>query len=437
MKIQSQEELSKMINCDGEEIQKNNKVDEHSNSLFAIQEDEDGLSFQEKFYNFHGDEVQNNEKNNEYNHNPLLAMEADENDFSFVQKLYNFHVHSPLVRFIEHTLGYLIFLMIFSYVAMCEITTTNPGVWESVVIITVIDYFFAELYQIIHVDGSASAKVRLEGYFWDVWNLFDCLCIIVFIIAVSLRSFESTMDVGQLFYALDVSLWWLRLLQIMYAHPTTGPYVVMIREMLSDMFSFLVILLIFILSYGVAWHAILKPGQADPQMLVQSIFKPFFNIYGEYFLNEPEDDTKTWFGTEKRNKYAEPIAFLYMAIYLLIANVLLLNLLIAIFGNTFENVMTSASLIWKFHRFSLIMEYAEHRTFLCPPFSLLAHIAFFVHWTLSMCVKCVPPPKIRYGFQPPQALGKTQRKKFHEMENTCSIQVMRRRKDGVTATGLD
>ena len=71
------------------------------------------------------------------------------------------------------------------------------------------------------------------------------------------------------------------------------------------------------------------------QGVLQTVFRPYFHIHGEYFLNDPEEN-KTRFGTKKINDYAEPIAFLYLAAYLLVANVLLLNLLIAVFGKTYE-----------------------------------------------------------------------------------------------------
>ena len=356
----------------------------------------------------------------------LDAAEDDDGTLPFYQKFYNFHVHSPLVKFIEHTIGYIAFLMLFSFVAMCEIKSTTPGVWESIVIATTFGYFVSELYQLVHVDGSVSGLARLRSYLWDFWNLFDLLCIVVFVVAVKLRCFESTMEMGQLFYAVDLSLWWVRLIQIMYAHPTTGPYVVMIGEMLSDMFSFLIILFIFLLSYGIAFTAILQPGApSGVRMLVQPLFKPYFNIYGEYFIDAPEDG-KTWFGTKKTNDYAEPIAFVYLAVYLLIANVLLLNLLIAIFGNTFGKVMDSASTIWKFQRYSLIVEYAERSTFLCPPLSLVQHVVFFVHWMLSLCSPHISPPRIEKGLQPKQVIGKGKRKEIRAMENTSSIQIQTR-----------
>merc|ERR1712013_633236 len=118
--------------------------------------------------------------------------------------------------------------------------------------------------------------------------------------------------------------------------------------MLQDMINFLVILFIFLFSYGIGVLAILEPGALDsPEGVLQTVFRPYFHIHGEYFLNDPEEN-KTRFGTKKINDYAEPIAFLYLAAYLLVANVLLLNLLIAVFGKTYEDAMSNVSRVWRF-----------------------------------------------------------------------------------------
>ena len=73
-------------------------------------------------------------------------------------------------------------------------------------------------------------------------------------------------------------------------------------------------------------------------MLIGSIFHPYFNIYGELFIDQPDIANITSFGSQIHNDYAEPLAWVLLAAYLLISNVLLLNLLIAIFNNTYEKV---------------------------------------------------------------------------------------------------
>ena len=64
--------------------------------------------------------------------------------------------------------------------------------------------------------------------------------------------------------------------------------------------------------------------------------KDFTNFAGELFFDAP-DNVTTRFGTPK-TRYGEPIAIILLGIYLLTANVVLLNLLIAIFSSTYEKV---------------------------------------------------------------------------------------------------
>ncbi|KAJ7375644.1 Transient receptor putative cation channel sub M member 7, partial [Desmophyllum pertusum] len=61
----------------------------------------------------------------------------------------------------------------------------------------------------------------------------------------------------------------------------------------------------------------------------------------------------------------------------------LLNLLIAIFNNTFSSVQANANQIWKYQRYYLVMEYAQ-RPVLVPPFIFLNHVIHAMkglyHW---------------------------------------------------------
>ena len=120
------------------------------------------------------------------------------------------------MKLFEHTIGYLLFLTLFSYVAILEKTSTTPGWCEVALMVTVFGYFVAEVYQLVHVDATASAWTRFEGYLNDFWNIFDIVCIAVFVVAVVFRFREETIGVGHMFYAVDVSLWIIRLIQVMY-----------------------------------------------------------------------------------------------------------------------------------------------------------------------------------------------------------------------------
>jgi tryptophan-rich sensory protein len=60
-------------------------------------------------------------------------------------------------------------------------------------------------------------------------------------------------------------------------------------------------------------------------------------------------------------------------LYLTVANVLLINLLIAMFSNTFDRLQADTDCIWKFQHYSLVC-YHLTRPSLPPPLVFLSHI---------------------------------------------------------------
>lgn len=61
-----------------------------------------------------------------------------------------------------------------------------------------------------------------------------------------------------------------------------------------DMLYFLLIMVIFLLAYGVAQQAILYPNEAASwSMLSRILFRPYFQVYGELFVDPP--DTRNYF----------------------------------------------------------------------------------------------------------------------------------------------
>ncbi|XP_070547046.1 transient receptor potential cation channel subfamily M member 5-like [Ptychodera flava] len=66
---------------------------------------------------------------------------------------------------------------------------------------------------------------------------------------------------------------------------------------------------------------------------------------------------------------------------MLVSNILIVNLLIAMFSYTFQSVQDNAELYWKFYRFGLISEYHDRPT-LAPPLIIFNHV-----YRLIMCLK--------------------------------------------------
>jgi len=148
----------------------------------------------------------------------------------------------------------------------------------------------------------------------------------------------------------------------------------------------MIILGIFIVAYGVTSTAIIRPKVTFFLTLRDVFFHPYFNTFGELFIDGEKTNGKTRFGVNATNEFAEPIALGFLGIYLLVANVLLVNLLIAIFNTSFVSIQAQSDRLWKFNRFALIYEY-KYRPCLCPPFSIFEHILTFIRWIYRLCYR--------------------------------------------------
>ncbi|KAF6273418.1 transient receptor potential cation channel subfamily M member 1 [Rhinolophus ferrumequinum] len=107
-----------------------------------------------------------------------------------------------------------------------------------------------------------------------------------------------------------------------------------------------------------------------------------------------------------------------MACYLLVANILLVNLLIAVFNNTFFEVKSISNQVWKFQRYQLIMTFHD-RPVLPPPMIILSHIYIIIMRLSGRC------RKKREGDQDEQDRGlklflsEEELKRLHEFEEQC------------------
>ena len=177
-------------------------------------------------------------------------------------------------------------------------------------------------------------------------------------------------------------------------------------------------------------------------MFISSIFRPYFHIHGEYFLDTPDDNSTTWFGTGVHNSYAEPISLILLGLYLLIANVLLLNLVIAIFNSTYENILGSSLQWWRFNRYEIVVEYAYRRSVLFPPFSLLVHLFQLLRYLCCCCCRCcgrrVKQNECTETARAFAGLSEKKLQDVRELEGSALIRLVRRReKDSEEVEGVD
>ncbi|XP_054471796.1 transient receptor potential cation channel subfamily M member 1-like [Anoplopoma fimbria] len=355
------------------------------------------------------------------------------------RKIYEFY-NTPYTKFWFNTISYLVYLMLYNYIILVKMERW-PSLQEWIVISYIITLGLEKVRQIL-MSEPGKLKQKINVWLEDYWNITDLAAISVFLLGLLLRlQSEPSMGYGRVIYCVDIIFWYIRVLDIFGVNKYLGPYVMMIGKMMIDMLYFVVIMLVVLMSFGVARQAILHPDEKPTWRLARNIFyMPYWMIYGEVFadsidlyameINPPCGDNMY---DEDGKKFPPciPGAWLtpaIMACYLLVANILLVNLLIAVFNNTFFEVKSISNQVWKFQRYQLIMNFHD-RPILPPPLIILPHIYIVLK---RLCCRCRRRPEGDHDDRERRlqlVLNAEELKTLHEFEEQCVEEYFREKDD--------
>ncbi|XP_021505346.2 transient receptor potential cation channel subfamily M member 2 isoform X4 [Meriones unguiculatus] len=243
-------------------------------------------------------------------------------------------------------------------------------------------------------DGCGLMK-KASLYFSDFWNKLDIGAILLFIAGLTCRLIPATLYPGRIILSLDFIMFCLRLMHIFTISKTLGPKIIIVKRMMKDVFFFLFLLAVWVVSFGVAKQAILIHNESRVDWIFRGVvYHSYLTIFGQiptyidgvnfsmdqcspngtdpYKPKCPESD---WTG--KVPAFPEWLTVTLLCLYLLFTNILLLNLLIAMFNYTFQEVQEHTDQIWKFQRHDLIEEY-HGRPPAPPPLILLSHLQLLI-----------------------------------------------------------
>lgn len=301
---------------------------------------------------------------------------------------------APVVVFHMNILSYFAFLCLFAYVLMVDFQP-QPSSCECLIYVWLFSLACEELRQLFYdPDGSGLRKAVLV-YFNDYWNKLDVCAILLFIVGLTCRLMPSLLYTGRIILSLDFTMFCLRLMHIFTISKTLGPKIIIVKRMMKDVFFFLFLLAVWVVSFGVAKQAILIHNERRVEWIFRgAIYHSYLTIFGQlptyidgvnfkpdqcspdgtdpYKPKCPEIDQ-----ARQEPMFPEWLTVLLLCLYLLFANILLLNLLIAMFNYTFQQVQEHTDQIWKFQRHDLIEEY-QGRPPAPPPFILLSHLHLII-----------------------------------------------------------
>ncbi|CAF91479.1 unnamed protein product, partial [Tetraodon nigroviridis] len=347
------------------------------------------------------------------------------------RKIYEFY-NAPIVKFWFHTMAYVGYLMLFNYIVLVKM-----DLWPSAQEWIVISYIFTngiEKMREILMSEPGKLLQKVKVWLQEYWNITDLMAILIFSVGMVLRLQEPPlMSYGRVIYCVNIIYWYIRLLEIFGVNKYLGPYVMMIGKMMIDMMYFVIIMLVVLMSFGVARQAILNPNEDPSWMLARNIFfMPYWMIYGEVFADQIDPPCGQNITTEDGVVVSLPpcktgawIVPAIMACYLLVANILLVNLLIAVFNNTFFEVKSISNQVWKFQRYQLIMTFHE-RPVLPPPLIIFSHITMVLK---HLCCRWRKHDDDERDYGLKLFITEDELKKVHDFEEQCIEEYFREKDD--------
>ncbi|CAF4236589.1 unnamed protein product, partial [Rotaria sp. Silwood2] len=336
-------------------------------------------------------------------------------------------VHAPYIKFLYNLYFHVIFLFLFSYLILCDFfplydfqedkcgssqdskavkgsvtgNDNNPSIInhtssdnqyniskskpygfqrrnkpsniEILLAIWVFTLVCEEIRQLWSIQ-SQSKRNPIMTYLKTFWNKLDVLSIILFFVGFILRFIPvaECFCAARIALSIDLSLWFIRSLDMFASIRRLGPKLVMISEMVNDMKFFVFVFFVFIMAFGIPFYGLVHGVKEFSWHMLREIGSiAYWQIFGELKALETVENNYEATG------YA---ASILLAAYMFILTILLVNLLIAMFSNTFDRLHVNTDRIWKFQRYSLVCEYLARPAF-PPPFIFFSHL-----WRLTLYI---------------------------------------------------
>uniref|UniRef100_A0A8C6PKT7 Transient receptor potential cation channel, subfamily M, member 4a n=1 Tax=Nothobranchius furzeri TaxID=105023 RepID=A0A8C6PKT7_NOTFU len=298
--------------------------------------------------------------------------------------------YAPVTSFLGNVLMYFLFLCLFAYVLLVDFQPPYPDGPSCLELVLYFWVFTLVCEEIRQVSCLSTSTHTLKIYIQDIWNKCDLTAIALFLLAVCCRMFPLSYQFGRSIMAVDYMVFTLRLIHIFAVHKQLGPKIIIVGKMVKDVFFFLFFLAVWLTAYGVANQALLFAYDPRPNWIFRRVFyRPFLHIFGQIPIDELDADKLrqmecTYNSTEIKagaepclSIYANWLVVVLLVIFLLFTNIVLVNLLIAMFSYTFSKVQENSDIYWKFQRYNLIVEY-HYRPCVAPPFIIFSHIQIFI-----------------------------------------------------------
>ena len=249
-----------------------------------------------------------------------------------------------------------------------------------------------KFYQVGLAEWRIVLKVATWDYFDSIWNKLDLIIIFMFILSVTVRAisvfyFDFPLNLPRLVYGVSAIPIFIRSFQHILVVKAIGPLIYTIYQAFQKMLKFLTIIFILSAAVGTLQIALLTPTTSVSIRFRHLLFTPFYQIFGEYFFDDLQSHTYkllenntayTSSGSSSNSlsgifwERSDFILYFVVAVWILIINVLILNLMIAYFTRIYDEVAADAKSIYIWQFIEIVNEF-KSRIIFPPPLNLVLY----------------------------------------------------------------
>uniref|UniRef100_A0A1I8J4D8 ANK_REP_REGION domain-containing protein n=1 Tax=Macrostomum lignano TaxID=282301 RepID=A0A1I8J4D8_9PLAT len=290
-------------------------------------------------------------------------------------------------RYIIHVVAFLLFLLYFAwYVTDFSRIQQSPAP-DIILLSYALSFTLQEINDFLNNVSRKEVTIfgrhrRVPGYFTDLFNYFDMTGLLLMWAGLVLKllgelSDSSLLRSSQVVLSASFLILGFRSVSLLSYFKVTGPKINMLKSLLfQDLLPFILILLVLVYSFGVFFFNLLFPAfsdSKDAQALTKVFTVPVSLAFGIFENAQFESCSSSNLATgescadEAGNKAYNGIL---VFVYLLLVNIVMWNLLIALFSRTVTELASRAEVLWRKNLFELLREFAEVSP-VPPPLSFL------------------------------------------------------------------
>lgn len=257
-----------------------------------------------------------------------------------------FLLDSPVVKFCLSTFSDVLLALI--YTLSPAHTLVSSSATTQLLYVWIAAGLLAEGRQVVHTG--------FETYSSELFNIFDIAGLTFGLLGMlaasgSVDEVALTSGAGPVLRALACLFLWLRVARVLLASPTFGIFVLMVFRMVKDLVRFLFLEAVLLLAYTSATYKLFEsPSSTSSQPSDVSLLWDGEPSCDAEFADFGRTLTLLWEGTLKSEGYfrcvqesSHPEALFLMYSYVILTVVLMLNMLIAMMGKSFDVIWESAA----------------------------------------------------------------------------------------------